>query len=89
MGYQTSGQQDLLPGRLQLGSMHTVEKVAGIMIMLFALASAVVCVVEGLTSHGEHVIFGIVILANTGLFFLIARLYRLDVLQDRKVVYFS
>jgi len=88
MVYQNA-QSDLLPGRLQGGSLQTVEKVAGIAILLLAVATAIVCIVEGVTSHGEHVIMGVVIAANAGLFFLIARLYRLDILQDRKVVYFS
>ena len=92
-------------------------KVCGYGTLLLATAAGIVCIVEGLKSHPEHIIMGAVIIfaavqvhserrqppctttapargplsptCSPLQFALTARLYKNDLLQDRKVVYLS
>lgn len=80
---------DLLPKRLESGEMQSCERYIAYATMLLAACSAIVCIAFGVKEHIQHVIMGAVIALVGVQFFYICRLYKNDVLQDRKVVYLS
>jgi len=67
-----------------------VEKFAVVGLGLLAVSAVILGVVEGISSsHHEHVVMAIVTGLVFGQFAAILRLYRQDVLQSTKLVYYS
>ena len=82
-------QSDLLPGRLRGGSTETAEKAGLVLVLLLAVGSVILCVVQGLGNYPEHILMGVVVAGYTAHFLLLCRMYRNDVVQDRRYILFS
>jgi len=81
---------DLLPQRLGGTPMAIAEQLSLFVVTALTLACTIYGIVQGFSSgHHEHIVMGIVCILTFIQFAMILRLYRQDVLQDRKVIYYG
>lgn len=79
----------LYPSRMDSDALQIVEKLMAGLILLLGVASAIYCCIMGMKYHPEHLVLAVILVVCIIEFMLMARLYKNDILQDRKVVYLS
>jgi hypothetical protein len=79
---------DVVPSRVSSGEVvQKLELGFFVLISLLAISACVVSVVYTISTHPEHLVAAIAVLFSLLAFFLIARSYKNDEIQDRKIVY--
>ncbi len=81
--------KELYPSRLDSPIVQTAEKIVAVVTTLLAVATVIVCIVEGMRFHTEHILMGGLVGLSCLQTLWVGRLYLQDVIQNRWVIYYG